>query len=145
MSTAFVNEVRLIGNLGASPEYRLTGTGTPVASMQVATTYRSGTDKEHTEWHRVVLWKSLAERANKFLRKGSPVYIAGRLQTRQYTDKDGVERWTTEVVAEQMQMLGPKKPNTFEGDEGEGASPASDQRERESSQSFAPEEDDIPF
>jgi single-strand DNA-binding protein len=147
MSTASINEVRLIGNLGAAPDFRLTDNGTPVATMQIATSYHRG-ENEYTEWHRIVLWKNLAERAQKYLRKGSPVYIAGRLQTRNYKDKDGIERWVTEVVAENIQLLGPRKPNT--GEEGEGATaPAAKssgkQRIAPPAPAPGPEEDDIPF
>lgn len=107
MSTASVNEVRLIGNLGADPEFKTTPSG-GVATLSLATTYRRG-ETEKTEWHRVVLWKAAAERAEKYLRKGASVYVQGRLQTRRWTDAQGVDRWITEVVGEHFQMLGSKK------------------------------------
>lgn len=145
MSTACIYEVRLIGNLGAAPDFRLTDNGTPVATMQIATSYHRG-ENEYTEWHRIVLWKNLAERAQKYLRKGSPVYVAGRLQTRNY--KDGIDRWVTEVVAENIQLLGPRKPNP--GEESDGAAvPAArssgKQRTAPPATAPGPEEDDIPF
>lgn len=108
MSTASVNEVRLIGNLGGDPEFNTTTSGKSVATFSLATTYRRG-EVEKTEWHRVVLWRALAERAEKQLRKGASIWVSGRLATRRWTDNNGVERWSTEVIAEHYQMLGPKK------------------------------------
>jgi len=107
-----VNKVILIGNLGKDPEVRRMTSGEPVVSFSIATseTWRdksSGERKEKTEWHRVVVFnKNLAEVAEKYLRKGSKVYIEGSLQTRKWTDKDGAEKYTTEIIAEEMKMLG---------------------------------------
>jgi single-strand DNA-binding protein len=105
-----VNKVILIGHLGADPSMRYTQSGTPVAQFNMATTERyndrNGERQERTEWHRVVVWSKLAEICNQYLKKGKQVYIEGRLQTRQWEDQSGNKRYTTEVVANQMQMLG---------------------------------------
>ncbi len=100
----------LIGNLGADPEVRHLQNGTPVANIRLATseTYKdrqTGERREQTEWHNVVLWRGLAEITEKYLRKGSKVYIEGKLRTRQWQDKDGQTRYTTEIVADEMTML----------------------------------------
>ncbi|MCB5226501.1 single-stranded DNA-binding protein [Alishewanella sp. 16-MA] len=105
-----INKVILIGNLGADPEVRYMPQGGAVANMTIATS-ESWTDKatnerkEQTEWHRIVIYQRLAEIAGEYLRKGSKVYIEGKLKTRKWTDKDGVERYTTEIVANELQML----------------------------------------
>jgi single-strand DNA-binding protein len=110
MAKGSVNKVILIGNLGADPEVRYTQGGSAVANLRIATTEQwrdrnSGESQERTEWHRVVLFAKLGEIAEKYLRKGSKVYIEGRLQTRKWQGQDGQERYSTEVVADQMQML----------------------------------------
>lgn len=137
---ASVNKVILIGNLGGDPEVRYTASGRPVASFTMATheqwTGKDGAKGERTEWHRIVAWARLAEICGEYLRKGSQVYIEGRLQTRAWEDRDGNKRYTTEIVAQAMQMLG----SPMKG--GEARTP--DER-------FPPEEpisipeDDIPF
>ena len=106
-----INKVILIGNLGRDPEVRYTAGGSAVANLRIATTEswrdkQSGEKKEATEWHSVVLFGKTAEIAGEYLKKGRTVYIEGRLQTRKYQDKDGQERYSTEVVASDMQMLG---------------------------------------
>jgi single-strand DNA-binding protein len=106
-----VNKVILVGNLGQDPESRTTPGGTTVTNIRIATTdswtdRQSGEKKEQTEWHTVVLWNRLGEIAAEYLRKGSQVYIEGRLQTRKWQDKTGNDRYSTEVVASDMQMLG---------------------------------------
>ncbi len=107
-----VNKVILIGNLGRDPELRYTQAGTPVAQLNVATSRRwkgqDGQMQEQTEWHRVVVWSKLAELCNEYLSKGSKVYIEGRLQTRKWTDQNGNDRYTTEVVAQDVQFLTPR-------------------------------------
>lgn len=107
---ASVNKVILVGNLGRDPEIRYTQQGTAVANFSLATTNRfknrSGEMEERTEWHRVVAWDKLAEICGQYLSKGRQVYIEGRLQTREWEDKDGNKRSTTEVVTQTMQMLG---------------------------------------
>ena len=108
---ASINKVIIIGNLGRDPEVRYTPNGSAVCNLGIATTRNwknkdSGERQEETEWHRVVMFDRLAEIAGEYLKKGRPVYIEGRLRTRKWTDKDGVEKYTTEIYAEQMQLLG---------------------------------------
>jgi single-strand DNA-binding protein len=108
---ASVNKVLLIGNLGRDPEVRFTTGGSAVANFTLATTDRwndqaTGEKKERTEWHRVVVWGKQAEIAGEYLRKGRQVYVEGALQTREWTDKEGTKRYTTEVKALRFQMLG---------------------------------------
>ncbi len=108
---ASVNKVIIVGNLGRDPEIRYMPSGDAIANIAVATSYRSkdrntGEQKELTEWHRISFFGRLAEIVGQYLKKGSSVYVEGRLQTRKYTDKDGVEKYATDIIAEQMQMLG---------------------------------------
>ena len=107
---ASVNKVILIGNLGRDPETRYTTGGDAVTNLNIATSEqwkdKSGEKQEKTEWHRVVLFGRQAEIAGEYLKKGRSVYIEGRLQTRKYTDKDGVEKYSTEIVGDRMQLLG---------------------------------------
>ncbi len=108
---ASINKVILIGNLGRDPEVRYTPNGAAVCNVSVATTRNwkdknSGDKVEETEWHRVVFYDRLAEIAGEYLKKGRPVYVEGRLKTRKWADKDGKDNYTTEIVAEQMQLLG---------------------------------------
>jgi single-strand DNA-binding protein len=147
---ASLNKVMIIGNLGKDPEVRYTAGGTAVASFSVATSEKfknkSGEFEEKTEWHNVTLWARLAEIAGEYLSKGKTVYIEGRLQTRKWQDRDGKDRYTTEIVGEKMQMLSGK------GDGGGGSGGGSRQgsgraESREPSYdepSFNPD-DDIPF
>jgi len=105
-----VNKVLLIGNLGQDPEVRYTQNGTAVANLSVATNRqykdRNGEKQTETEWHRVTAWARLAEICGEYLRKGSQVYIEGRIQTDKWQDRDGNDRYTTKVIASEMQMLG---------------------------------------
>ncbi|MDY0261790.1 single-stranded DNA-binding protein [Syntrophotalea acetylenica] len=105
-----VNKVILVGNLGKDPELRYTASGTAVANFSLATTERfkdrDGNSQEKTEWHNIVAWRQLAEICGKYLTKGRQVYIEGKIQTRSYEDRDGNKRYITEIVADQMQMLG---------------------------------------
>lgn len=107
---ASVNKVILIGNLGRDPETRYTTGGDAVTNLRIATTDtwkdKAGEKQEKTEWHTVVLFGRQAEIAGEYLKKGRPVYIEGRLQTRKWTDKEGVEKYSTEVVGDRMQLLG---------------------------------------
>ncbi len=108
---ASVNKVILVGNLGRDPEIRHSADGAAICNLAIATTYASkdrntGDRREETEWHRVVMFNRLAEIAGEYLRKGRPVYIEGRLRTRKWQNKEGQDQYTTEIVAEQMQMLG---------------------------------------
>ena len=104
-----VNKVILIGNLGADPEVRYSQSGTAIASFRIATTEvwkkQDGSKEEQTEWHRIVAFGRLAEICGEYLAKGSKVYIEGRLQTRKWQDKEGQDRYTTEIVAREMKML----------------------------------------
>jgi single-strand DNA-binding protein len=105
-----INKVILVGNLGADPEVRYMPQGGAVANLSIATSEswkdkNTGEQKEQTEWHRVVIYQRLAEIAGEYLRKGSKVYLEGKLKTRKWTDKDNIERYTTEIVASEMQML----------------------------------------
>lgn len=126
---ASVNKIILVGNLGRDPEMRSFPNGDQVANITIATTDKwkdkaTGDMKEATEWHRVVFNGRLAEIAGQYLRKGSQVYIEGSLRTRKWTDKDGAEKSTTEVRADQMQMLSSRQGTGGGGDEG-GASSSS--------------------
>ena len=121
---ASVNKVILIGNLGRDPEVRYAPSGSAICNVTLATSRQwkdktSGEKQEETEWHRVVFYDRLAEIAGEYLKKGKQVYIEGRLKTRKYTDKDGVEKYTTEIVADQMQLLGSRE-GMGGGDEGGG-------------------------
>lgn len=140
---ASVNKVILVGNLGADPETKFMPSGDAVCNMSLATTdtwkdKTSGEKKEATEWHRVVLFRRLAEVAGQYLKKGSQVYIEGRIKTRKWQDKDGQDRYTTEIEAEEMKMLGSKR------DAAEPSEPAHQQTKQKSS-NFDDMEDDIPF
>ncbi|GFZ92989.1 single-stranded DNA-binding protein [Dyella caseinilytica] len=106
-----INKVILVGNLGADPEVRYTGGGTAIASLSIATSEQwtdkqSGQKQERTEWHRVKLFGRLAEIAGEYLKKGRQVYVEGSLRTDKYTGKDGVERYSTDIIASELQMLG---------------------------------------
>ena len=107
---ASVNKVILVGNLGRDPEVRYTPDGAAIANISIATTskYKNKTGElvEETEWHRVTFFGRLAEIAGEYLKKGRAVYVEGRLKTRKYTDKDGVEKYATDIIATEMQMLG---------------------------------------
>lgn len=111
---ASVNKVILVGQLGRDPEVKYTSGGGAITNISIATTDKwkdktTGEQKEATEWHRVVLFNRLAEVASQYLKKGRPVYIEGKLRTRKWTDKDGNEKYTTEVLADQMQLLGSRE------------------------------------
>lgn len=118
-----VNKAILIGNLGADPELRYTPSGRPVATFRIATTDvwtdANGERQERTEWHRIVAWDRLAEICGEYLRKGSKVYIEGRIQTRTWEDQNGIQRYTTEIVARDMRMLDarPTAPEEASGEE----------------------------
>ncbi|MFL9609313.1 single-stranded DNA-binding protein [Methylobacillus sp. Pita2] len=107
---ASVNKVILVGNLGRDPEVRYMPNGEAVANFSIATTDnwkdKNGQRQERTEWHNIVMYRRLAEIAGEYLKKGRPVYIEGRLQTRKWQTKEGQDRYTTEIIADQMQMLG---------------------------------------
>ncbi len=136
-----VNRVILVGNLGANPEVRFTQGGQPVANLRIATTERwtdkSGQRQESTEWHRVVLFGKTAEVAQKYLTKGRQVFIEGRIQTRQWQDQQGQKRYSTEIVATNMQMLGGR------GGEAGAAPPRDDMGQRDDMSQTVPADDTI--
>ena len=109
-----MNRAIIVGNLGGDPEVRYTPSGTAVANFTVATTERytkkDGEKQEQTEWHRIVAWGKLAEICGEYLNKGSKVAVAGRIQTREWEDKDGNKRWTTEIIANDVEFHGGNKP-----------------------------------
>lgn len=112
---ASLNRVQLIGNLGRDPETKYLPDGKAVTNISIATSERwkdkaSGEEKEHTEWHRVIFWERLAEIAGEYLKKGSQVYVEGKVTTRKWQDKEGQDRYTTEIRADRLVMLGPR-PN----------------------------------
>jgi single-strand DNA-binding protein len=129
---ASINKVIVLGNLGRDPETRYTANGDCICHISIATSEKrvdklSGEKKEFTEWHRVVLYKKLGEIATLYLKKGELVYVEGRLHTRKWTDRDGNDRYTTEIVADQMQMLGGHQYDFHQDDRGlhDGADDAS--------------------
>ena len=133
---ASVNKVIILGNLGRDPETRYTTGGDAVTNLRIATSEqwkdKNGEKQEKTEWHQVVLFGRQAEIAGEYLKKGRSVYIEGRLQTRKYTDKEGVEKYSTEVVADRMQLLGGKGESGGGDAEFGGSSPAASAPRRES-------------
>jgi single-strand DNA-binding protein len=130
---AGINKVILVGNLGKDPEVRYLEGGTAVANFSLATSesYKDKTSGERrtvTEWHNVVVWRGLAEIAEKYLKKGNQVYIEGKLRTRKWQDKDGKERYTTEIVGDNMQMLGKKDENSSVSNSGSPDTPEVDNK-----------------
>jgi single-strand DNA-binding protein len=152
---ASLNKVMLIGNLGKDPEVRYTAGGTAVASFSLATSEKiknkNGDFEEKTEWHNITLWARLAEIAGEYLTKGKTVYIEGRLQTRKWQDKDGKDRYTTEIVGERMQMLSGKGEGGGGNSGGGGGRPAQRPAQQNHNQGSSYEEpvfnpdDEIPF
>ncbi|MDV6343765.1 single-stranded DNA-binding protein [Nitrosomonas sp. Is37] len=153
---ASVNKVILIGNLGRDPEVRYMPSGDAMANLNIATTDtwkdKGGEKQERTEWHRVVMFGKQAEIAGEYLKKGSQVYIEGRLQTRKWMDKSNIERYTTEIIADRMQMLGSRAAGAnFEssGRESEYNNSASyadkPANHNKTGSGFDDLEDDIPF
>ncbi|AJE99600.1 single-stranded DNA-binding protein [Pandoraea apista] len=163
---ASVNKVILVGNLGADPETRYMPNGDAVCNIRLATTESwkdkaSGERKEITEWHRVVFYRRLAEIAGEYLRKGSSVYVEGRIRTRKWQDKDGQDRYTTEIEATEMQMLGQRGSGDGQQYGGESSAPPARQQQRSAPArgapasrpapppsgggGFADMDDDIPF
>ena len=149
---ASVNKVTIIGNLGRDPENRYLPSGEQVTSIAVATTDRwrdkaTGEQKEATEWHRISFFGKLAEIAGQYLKKGSPVYVEGKLRTQKYTDKDGIERYQTQIIANTMQMLGSKQDSGNGGQSGNnGRNSYADQKQTGRRPAAQPDlDDDIPF
>ena len=152
---ASLNKVQLIGNLGRDPEVRYSPDGGAICNVALATTSgwkdkNSGERKEETEWHRVVFYGRLAEIAGEYLRKGSSVYVEGRLKTRKWQNKEGQDVYTTEIIADQMQMLGSRqeggqRSETTQRTEQRQAAPARQEAQRQPSTSMSDMDDDIPF
>ncbi len=140
---AGVNKVILVGNLGKDPQVRYLDSGVAVANFSLATTEnyknKEGERVSQTEWHNVVLWRGLAEVAEKYIKKGSSVYIEGRIRTRKWEDKEGVTRYSTEILGDNMTMLGGK---TTSEDLAEGAIVSKDVS---ADQNQSSEKDDLPF
>ena len=155
---ASVNKVIIVGNLGRDPETRYMPSGDAMTNIAVATTDKwkdkaSGEQKEATEWHRVAFFGKLAEIAGQYLKKGSQVYVEGKLRTRKWTDKEGVEKYTTEIIADTMQMLGSRQGmgGGAAMDEGQGSAPtrqsapAASRPASKPAANFSDMDDDIPF
>jgi single-strand DNA-binding protein len=161
---ASVNKVIVLGNLGRDPETRYSADGAAITNVTIATSRQwkdktSGERKEETEWHRVVFYGRLAEIAGEYLKKGRPVYVEGRLKTRKWQDKEGQDRYTTEIVAEEMQLLGSREGGGGGGAMVGGESEASHVREpvpagaggakpaaaKKPASNFDDMDDDIPF
>lgn len=155
---ASVNKVILVGNLGADPETRYMTNGDAVANVRLATTESwkdksSGERREVTEWHRVVFYRKLAEIVGQYLKKGSSVYIEGRIRTRKWQDKEGQERYTTEIEATEMQMLGRREGSGAPAGDSYGGGSSGGDYERSAAPaptkkkapSFDDMDDDIPF
>lgn len=151
---ASVNKVILVGNLGRDPEVKYMPNGEAVCNFSIATTDswkdKQGAKQERTEWHNIVMYRKLAEIAGEYLKKGRPVYIEGRLQTRKWQDKEGNDRYTTEIVADSMQMLGSREGGASGGAEYDQT--PREQPARQSAPAKAPAtagfdefEDDFPF
>jgi single-strand DNA-binding protein len=143
-----INKVILIGNLGADPEVRYMPSGSAVTNIRVATTEsfkdrETGQQQERTEWHSIAMFGRLAEIAGEYLRKGSQVYIEGRLRTRKWQDKQGNDRYSTEVIADEMQMLGGRGGGAAaSADTGQGEPTP---RRRAAAEAVSEPDDDIPF
>ncbi|GAF75958.1 unnamed protein product [marine sediment metagenome] len=139
-----VNKAILVGRLGQDPEKLVTGTGKTVTKLNVATNERwkdgSGQNQERTEWHRVVVWGPQAESCAQYLEKGRQVYIEGRIQTRQWEDKEGNKRYTTEIVAQRVQFLGSQS-----GASNRGSDSASSGTDTNQTPAFDAGPDDVPF
>jgi len=159
---ASVNKVILVGNLGRDPEVRYSPDGAAICNVSIATTSTwkdkaTGEKREETEWHRVVFYNRLAEIAGEYLKKGRSVYVEGRLKTRKWQDKDtGADRYSTDIVADQMQMLGGRNDDAGMGGGTEyGQAPAQQRSQRPAQRPAAPQaspaanladmDDDIPF
>jgi len=149
---ASVNKVILIGNLGKDPETRYMSNGDAVTNITLATTDtwkdKNGEKQEKTEWHRVTFYRKLAEIAGEYLKKGRSVYVEGRLETRKWTDKNGMERYTTDIIATDMKMLGNRPGSgSFESspDHEEDSAVSSRPSSTKSPSGFDDMEDDIPF
>lgn len=148
---ASVNKVILIGNLGADPETRYLPSGDAVTNIRIATTEKwrdkGGEQQEHTEWHRIAFFGKLAEIAGEYLKKGSPVYVEGRIRTRKWQDKEGQDKYSTEIVADRMQLLGSRGSGAGESVSREPVTAAAGggKPQPKKGGSFDEMDDDIPF
>ena len=143
-----VNKVVLIGNAGQDPEVRHLDSGVAVANFNLATNEnykdRNGERVTQTEWHRIVLWRGLAEVAEKYVKKGELLYIEGRLRTRSWDDKEGIKRYTTEIYADEMKMLG-RRPQSGDEPDSSVSRAGTNADQVEPADIEAPENDDLPF
>jgi single-strand DNA-binding protein len=150
---ASVNKVILVGNLGKDPEVRYMPNGEAVCNFSIATTDswkdKAGAKQERTEWHNIVMYRKLAEIAGEYLKKGAPVYVEGRLQTRKWQTKEGQDRYTTEIISDQMQMLGGRSNASSDDSSNDyDQTPPSEQAPAKAASggnNFDDFEDDIPF
>jgi single-strand DNA-binding protein len=140
-----VNKVILVGNCGKDPELRYTPAGTAVTTINLATSEKfngsDGNKQERTEWHRLVFWRQLAEICGKYLHKGKQIYVEGKLQTRKWIDQNGIERYTTEIIVDKMQMLG----RASDGSANQGSTQAPGQAHPQQGQPEFDPSDEIPF
>lgn len=147
---ASVNKVILVGNLGKDPEVRHLEGGVAVARFPVATSEsfkdKNGQKQERTEWHNIVVWRGLAEIAEKYLKKGQSVYIEGKIRTNNYQDKEGIQRYATEIVADNMTMLGGRSDTgTGNGSQDNTGTNTANAGARNEAPAFEGEPDDLPF
>ena len=145
-----VNKVILVGNVGIDPEVRTTESGVKVARVRLATTERlydrqSNETKELTEWHTITLWRGLADVVDRYVRKGSQLYIEGRLRTREWVDKDNIKRYTTEILADEMKLLGRRSDNMQQGGVPSTAPQPRPQAAPADVPAAADDPDDLPF
>ena len=144
-----VNKVILIGHLGADPEIKTIESGSKVTNFSIATTerykYKEGNPVDKTEWHNIVMWNKLAEIAEKWLKKGSQVYLEGSLRTRSWDDQNGNKRYTTEILARNMTMLGGAGGSSSGGGQAKAAAPQQNQVNEPQPSSLDDIDDDLPF
>ncbi|MBU3741628.1 MAG: single-stranded DNA-binding protein [Candidatus Kapabacteria bacterium] len=135
-----LNKVMLIGNVGRDPEVNFTPTGVKVAHLRLATTEawkdKDGVIQEHTDWHSIVAWRGLADVVERLIRRGSRIYVEGKIQYRSFEDRDGHKRYVTEIIADNLLVLDPKRADN--NSDGDSASAPADQRPQQ-------QDDDIPF
>ena len=146
---ASVNKVILVGNLGRDPEVRFMPNGEAVCNFSIATTDnwkdKAGAKQERTEWHNIVMYRKLAEIAGEYLKKGRPVYVEGRLQTRKWQTKEGQDRYTTEIIVDQMQMLGGRDGGGSNPDDAVGGSFSHESTQSATQHVQVDPDDEIPF
>jgi single-strand DNA-binding protein len=146
---ASVNKAILVGNLGKDPEVRHLEGGVAVARFPIATSEtfkdKNGEKQERTEWHNIVVWRGLAEVAEKYLKKGQSVYIEGKIRTSNYQDKEGIQRYSTEIVADNMTMLGGRGDSGASTNNQDSGNTAANSRTETPAPAFEGEPDDLPF